>query len=355
MLDTPAVRRYAGEELTIGESLGRDDVVADAMSWIAGVMNADGDVAGAAEVDRRAMARIGGPKTFGLTRAVITLYHLGRVDEALERAREAVEASADTPNPNFRVYALQHLGISLAGVGRYAEALRIFAEMRDVGKRYGVLPMTARGIAMSAGVYMSLGDYARAEAISREARDLARRVAFPPPLVSAGLDLLFVFARSREPGRADAIVDDVAAAASAASGWHGWLWRLRLNEALAELALARSDWHAAIASASECIADSQARTRPKYEALGLVTRARGRQALADVEGARADAARAVELSRALGDPAVSLSALNTLIGIDGSDQLVAEARSCIDRILANVDEAELRDRFLAAQTANLAR
>jgi tetratricopeptide (TPR) repeat protein len=355
MLDTPAVRRYAGEELTIGESLGRDDLAADAMSWIAGVMNADGDVAGAAEVDRKAMARIGGPKTFGLTRAVITLYHLGRVEEALERAREAVEASAGTPNPNFRVYALQHLGISLGANGRYAEALRIFAEMREVGKRYGVLPMTARGISMSAGVYMALGDYARAEAISREARDLARRVAFPPPLVSAGLDLLFVFARTREPGRADAIVDDVAAAASAASGWHGWLWRLRLNEALAELALARGDWNGAIASASECIADSQARTRPKYEVLGLVTRAKGRHALHDVAGARTDAARAVDLARALRDPAVSLSALNTLIGIDGSDQLAAEARSCVDHILANVDDSELRDRFLAAQAASVAR
>ena len=355
MLDVEAVRRYAGEQLTSAEALGRDDLVADAMSWIGGVLNANGDVVGAADMDRKAMARIGGAKTFSLARSVITLYHLGLVDEALERAKEAVESSRTAPDPNFRVYALQHLGISLAGAGRYAEARRAFEELRTIGRQYAVLPMLARGIAMAAGVDIALGDYVRGEATAHEARELARRVSFPPPLVSSSIDLLFVFARTHNPGRADAIVDDVAASVAAASGWHGWLWRLRMSEARAELALARGQWNDAITMASECIDDSRARARRKYEILGLTTRARARHALDQISEAREDASGAVSQARTLGDPVVLLSALNALLAIDGTDALAEEARASVARIVAQLDDPQLRDRFLASELAALAR
>ena len=121
---------------------------------------------------------------------------------------------------------------------------------------------------MSAGIHIGLGDYARGEELANEARELARRIGFPPPFVSAGIDLLTVFARSHDPGRAEALLDDVAQAVVAASGWHGWLWRLRLSQARAELALARGEPQSAIAAATEAIADSKARSRPKYVALG---------------------------------------------------------------------------------------
>ena len=138
MLDVPAVQRYANEALPLAESLGRDDFAADAMSWLAGVLNAEGDVQGAVDMDRRAMSRVGGPKTFGLTRSVIALYHMGLIDEALIRAFQAVESARASQDPNFRVYALQHLAISLSGAGRYEESRRAFEEMRDFGRRHGV-------------------------------------------------------------------------------------------------------------------------------------------------------------------------------------------------------------------------
>ena len=263
LLDVPAVRRYVDEALPLAESLGREDLAADAMSWLSGVLNAEGDVPNAVALDRRAMARIGGPKTFGLTRAVISLYHLGLVDEAVERAFQAVESARASQDPNFRVYTLQHLGISLAGIGRYTEACAAFDELREFGRRHGVLPMLARGIAMWGGTHIALGDYARGEELAQEARELARRISFPPPVVSAGIDLLTVYARSHDPGRAEKLFGDVTRAVEAASGWHGWLWRLRLSQASAELALAREDWQTAISAATEGIADSEARARPK--------------------------------------------------------------------------------------------
>jgi tetratricopeptide (TPR) repeat protein/predicted Ser/Thr protein kinase len=350
MLDSPAVRRYATEALALAESLGRDNLVADAMSWLAGVLNAEGDAPAAAEMDRQAMARVGGPKTFGLTRTVITLYHLGHIDEAIMRANQAIESARASQDPNFRVYALQHLGISLAGAGRYSEARSAFEEMREFGRRHGVLPMLARGIAMFGGIHIALGDYARGEELAREAGELARRISFPPPYVSAGIDLLMIFARSHDPGRADALIDEVGRSVVAASGWHGWLWRLRLNQARAELASERKDWQSAIAAASDCIRDSVERSRPKYVALGLITRASARKATDDRPGAIADATRAVEVAREVGDPAVLLKALHAQVDIEGSDALVNEARQCCDRILSNLDDG-LRETFLRSDLA----
>jgi tetratricopeptide (TPR) repeat protein/predicted Ser/Thr protein kinase len=353
LLDTPAVRRNASEALTLSESLGRDDLAADAMSWLGGALNAEGDVFGAVAMDRQALARAGSPRTFGLARSVITLYHAGLIDEALQSAVPAVEHARASQDPTFRVHALQHLAISLSAAGRYAEALRAFEEMRDFGRRHGVLPMLARGISMSAVVHVALGDYARGEEIANEARELAQRVSFPPAFVSAGIDLLTVLARAHEPGRAEAIFDDVARAVVAGSGWHGWLWRLRLSQARAELALERGDWQAAIAAATDAIADGHARPRPKYEALGLVTRARAKKAIDDVPGAIVDASCGVEIARRFGDPALLLKALAVQIDVDGSDALVSEARACSDRILSQLDDARLRERFLGSELSDV--
>jgi tetratricopeptide (TPR) repeat protein len=299
------------------------------------------------------MGRIGGARTFGLTRGVITLYHLGRMDEALKRATEAVAGARASKDPNFRVFALQHLGISLAGAGRYAEANTVFEEMRDFARRHGVLPMLARGIAMMGGVRASLGDYAGGLELAMEARDLAQRISFPPPVVSAGIDLLTIYARSHDPGRADPMLEGVAKAVVAASGWHGWLWRLRFCQARAELALARGDWQGAIAAATEGITNSEARSRPKYVALGYGTRAQARYRSGDRAEALLDADRGLAVSRGLSDPAVHLKALLCRIEIEGTDDLANEARTCREQILSNLDDTALRDRFLSSELAGV--
>jgi hypothetical protein len=135
----------------------------------------------------------------------------------------------------------------------------------------------------------------------------------------------------------------------AASGWLGWLWRLRMSEARAELALERGQWDQAVTMASECIDDSRARSRPKYEILGLITRARARRALDQIPAAIEDASRAVTLARTLGDPVVLLSALNAQLAIEGTDALAAEARASVARIVGQLDDPQLRDSFLASE------
>src|SRR3954470_10339657 len=64
-----------------------------------------------------------------------------------------------------------------------------------------------------------------------------------------------------------------------ARGWHGWLFRLRLQQAYAKLALARAYWPAAVAFATAALGHSRASGRRKYEASALTTRARAQYAL----------------------------------------------------------------------------
>jgi hypothetical protein len=224
--------------------------------------------------------------------------------------------------------------------------LRVFDEARAFGRRCGALPLLARATSMSVAPLLSLGDLDGATARAFEARELAHRVAFEPPLVSAGIDLLMIFARQQDPGRAATLVNETAQAVQKSSGWHAWKWSMRLSQARAELACARGAWGEAIEAATYVIEQSRSRHRPKYEALGLVTRARAARRL----GARSavkDARAAVDTGRRLADPAV-LDCLIVLLEFEGTDALLDEARRMAQRIVREVSDEALRSAFLTS-------
>jgi hypothetical protein len=142
---------------------------------------------------------------------------------------------------------------------------------------------------MQAGLHLSVFDLVGAEALQREARELAQSLDFAPTIVSAGIDLLLTFARRHDPGSGETLLRETTVAAATTPGWHEWLWRLRLCQVRAELALARGTFDTAVVEASEGIEQSRARRRPKYEALGLITRAHALNALGRTREAIDDA------------------------------------------------------------------
>jgi tetratricopeptide (TPR) repeat protein len=298
-------------------------------------------------MDHEALARAGGIRSFGLARTPLTLYWAGLADEAIQHGLQAVETARAAEDPSFLLYALQHLGLSLSGAGRFDEALRVFDEARAFGRRCGALPLLARATSMSVAPLLSLGDLNGAMARAFDARELAHRVAFEPPLVSAGIDLLMIFARQHDPGRAETLLDETTEAVQKASGWHAWKWKMRLSQARAELACAGGAWDEAVQSATYVIDQSRCRHRPKYEALGLLTRARAARRL----GARSsvkDARAAVDASRRLADPAVLLDCLIALLEIEGTDALLEEARRTAQKIVRAVSDETLRSAFLTS-------
>src|SRR5439155_3406123 len=240
-----------------------------------------------------------------------------------------------------RMWALPHLGLALAGSGRYGEAISIFDEARRFGQEYGIWPLLARSISMSAGMHLDLFDYAENERISEEARELARSY-FAPTVVSAGIDLLLSFARRGEVRRAEERVNEVEVALENAAGWHGWLWKLRLAEARAEIALARGEWEAALHWAGETIEQTRAIGRVKYEVIALGTRAQALAGLGRDKDGTVDLMAALKLARRVSDPALLLRVSSLLLGIDGDDALAAEARATVERISAALPDGAMR-------------
>ena len=112
---------------------------------------------------------------------------------------------------------------------------------------------------MCAGFHLNMFDSEGAEALACEARELGRSAGFAPSIVSSGIDLLLIFARRHDVAPAEALLAETVAAVATTPGWHEWLWRLRLCQARAELALARGAYADAVAEASEGIRQSHTR------------------------------------------------------------------------------------------------
>jgi tetratricopeptide (TPR) repeat protein len=278
----------------------------------------------------------------------------GELAEAVERGREAVEVARHGSDTANMMFALPHFGHALAALGRYGEAEQVFAEARRFGREWGVGPLLARAIAVSAGHHLDVFDFRGNEAVAEEARELARSFDFPPTLVSGGIDLLLNFARRHEIDRAERLLAEVTVVVEKAAGWHGWIWRLRLAEAVAELALARGHFEDAVRRATEAIEQNHAK-KIKYEAAGLGTRAKALHALGHTREAIADLQRAVQLVRPTGDPAMFLRAAAELLVVDGNDALAVETSTVADRISRALPNADMRQRFESSAPVRLVR
>lgn len=356
-MDTPSTRRQTAELIELADRFSRQDLLVRALSQMAECDAADGEVESALnrfdEVIERARNLRHPDLVFVLQHSGLNLYWCGRTEESLERTLAAVELSRDLNDLTNLMSALAHLGLVLVARGRYAEAANAFAEAQEVGRKYQIGTLLARSTAMSAGLRMEIFDYAGAEAIQEESREMARSLGFMPPQVSAGIDLLLNFARRGEPGRAEKMMDEVAEAVAKGSGWHAWLWKLRFAEARAELALARGEWEEAVRWASEAEKLSREKQRTKYVVAALGTRGRALAAMGRTKEGIADLHNAVELARPTGDPAMFLKTVAALVPLDGDDVLAAEARATAERIMAALPDDEMRLRFEAAEPVRL--
>jgi DNA-binding winged helix-turn-helix (wHTH) protein/tetratricopeptide (TPR) repeat protein len=349
LLDVRPVEQYATEALQLAERLQRSDLAANATAWLARCRQANGDLVAAIDMDRRVLSMAPGVVTAAHTMGPLSLYLAGRSTEALPLAFLAADSARSSLDTTFIMYSLTHLGLNLAAVGRYAEALNLFQEARTFGRTYGAIPMLARATAMEAGIHLALFDFEGAEALQSEACELARDVGFVPPIVSAGIDSLLTFARIHEPDRAEQLLEETTAAAAKTAGWHEWLWHLRLTQAKAELALARDSVDEAIATATDSIELSRARGRPKYETLGLITKARGLHALSRTRDAIAHARAALSVADRMGDPAILLLALDALMEFDGTDQLATQACTLTASIGASLPNEVMRRCFAESE------
>jgi tetratricopeptide (TPR) repeat protein len=345
LLDNAAVNRYAAEALDLAGKVNRNDLAADAMGWLGRSLQANGDLAAAIDMDNQAFA-LGTPRRgIALMHGPLTLYLAGQLLEAAQQAKRAADAARAGRDTELTMYALSHYGLSLGAIGKYRDAARTFAEAREFGRKYGILPPLARAISMSGGFHVSVFDLDGAESIHTEARELARSLNFMPTIVSSGIDLLFVHLRRMDLARAQALLPEVEGQVAGTPGWHEWLWKGRLKQVRAELALAGGNASAAFEHAQGAIEYWRGNGRIKYEALGHVTAARALRALGRTREAIAHARDALAVARPSADPALVLWTLNALLALDGDDALADEARTVSAAIRFELPDESMQRRF----------
>jgi tetratricopeptide (TPR) repeat protein len=351
--DIPSLRRYATDAMALARTINRDDLVAGALGALTLAQSSDGDLEAVIDLSTQALARAGdqplGAVSFGVAIRGLNFYWLGRFDEALANARQSAEVARKKNDTLFIAYTLPHVGLPLAAKGEYVAAQQVFDEARQFSREHEIWPMLARVIAMEAGFHLDVFDYAGHASIAEEARELGRSANLLNPFVSASLDLLFNYIRCGEIGRAEQVVHEVAASVEQAAGSHGWVWRLRLAEARAELALVRGDAAAAVQLAEIAIAQSQARGRIKYQVFGLETWARALAMLNRKHDAIAKAQVAVDLARSVRSPALLLRISVAQLELAGNDTLLAEAQAAAHQIATALPNESMRQVFEAAE------
>ncbi|HEX6510635.1 MAG TPA: adenylate/guanylate cyclase domain-containing protein [Chloroflexota bacterium] len=347
-------RPVAEEAVELADRAGRLDLVAGAMTQLATDAAGQGDpLAGielfreASERARQAPSPLRGLTLQGTMLHSVVLYWAGKNDDAIRVADDAVREMQDENESVARMVVLPHLGLAQAAIGRYGDALRTFEEARRFGREYEIWGPLARAISMSAGFHLELFDLVGHRELAEEARELGRS-RFPPTLAFTGVDLLLNAARAGEPGRVEGLVDEVAQQVEQATAWHLWLSRIRLNQARAELALARGEHEVALTYAAEAIERSRETSRVKYEALALETQAAALQHLGRTKEAIASLRTAVERAVSLNDPAVLVRVGAPLLALDGDTDLAATARGAVDRILTGLTDEGLRRKFETA-------
>lgn len=336
-------RQFVSEALGVAQKAQRNDLAVAALVKQGFVETNDGNLKEAVSIYERAIAG-GGNAHYDLGR---TLYWHGRYNDALPHLRQAVKLAQN--DEIGQIFPLQDLGLVLVAIGQYAEAVEVYEEARRLSRKHEVWPLLARTVANLAGFHLEVFDFTRSEALSEEARELARSADFVLAEVSAGIDLLFNFARRNEPERAGKLLTEVAVAVEKAGGSHGWLWRLRLAQAQAELAVARKEWNEALRLTEISITDSHDRGRVKYEILGLKTRGQTLAELGRITEAISVLRNALMLVRPTGDPVLFAQVVAVLLSCDDDKVLAQEAYSTIQRVSTALPGEEMRQTFEAAE------
>ncbi|HET6281388.1 MAG TPA: adenylate/guanylate cyclase domain-containing protein [Polyangia bacterium] len=348
-------RQHADVALGVADAAGRQDLAVGAMYQIATTEAGQGNVLEGVRLFRAAEERarahdlkLRDATLEGSILNTIVLYWAAQHPEGIDRSQQAIARAREVKDTMSTMLGLPHLGLSLAAVGRYGEAIEVFEEGRKFGREYEVWAPLARATSMAGGLHLELHDYQRHRELAEEARELGRS-RFPPVMGFTGVDLILNHARRGDAGAGQAIVGEVSEQVEKATAWHRWLSHMRLSVARAELALTSGDTQGALEHARHGLELARKASRPKYEALALHAHAAALHRLGRTREAIADLEAAVSVARKNGDPALLVRILGALLPLAGTDELAAEARRTVEAIAAALPDAGMRQRFLGAE------
>jgi class 3 adenylate cyclase/tetratricopeptide (TPR) repeat protein len=262
-------------------------------------------------------------------------YWTGRYQRGTELAHAARELGGEVHSAEALLRGGGMEALSLTGLGRHEEALRVWDEMFELARELGRSPHVL--LNYSSIAFRELYELQEARRRSEEALELAPATGFSMPRRFARSDLLLTHLLEGDVGRAQVEWPALWEDAQTATGWTRWLIYGRLAVARAEIALRVENAEAAVEWASKAVDITRSTRRAKYEV----------------------AARAIlgEALGALGRHAEALSELTT--AVTTADRLIGpparwQARSALGRTLYAVGDDDGAARAFA-EAADLIR
>jgi ATP/maltotriose-dependent transcriptional regulator MalT len=200
---------------------------------------------------------------------------------------------------------------------------------------------------------MTLYDWKRAEALAEEARSLARPVKSIVTIVSEGLDLMRIYIQRGDLDQAAVMISEIKDNIALGGKTHEEIWLTRLATAQAELAFARKDFEETLLFAGRAFDQAVAIGRPKYESLALSLRGRALASLGRMPEGLINLRKAIDLSRAVGDPSMLLNAAVSYLEVEADAAIAAEARRAVERMLTGLSDPRRRAIFQASEAVRL--
>jgi class 3 adenylate cyclase/tetratricopeptide (TPR) repeat protein len=230
-----------------------------------------------------------------------TYYWIGRYERSRELAQLSKEtAGADPHSAEFLLRGAGMVGVSLAGQGRYEEALAVGDAAIATAVALGRPPnATTNYSTLTLREIFSL-DEARERSESVVAR--LGPSDFNMPWMNARADLLGALLLLGDLGRVEKDLPDTLDEAQSIKGWERWLISGRLLSYRAEFELERGRHDDAAMWARRMVESARGVRRRKYEAIGLTLLGRALTAQGLADGAVVELRSAVEIADELGSP-----------------------------------------------------
>jgi class 3 adenylate cyclase/tetratricopeptide (TPR) repeat protein len=279
------------------------------------------------------------------------LYWSGRYQEAYELSMEAKSMGGLTANSaEFVLRGAGMTGLTLAGLGRYEEALEASESAIAAAERLG----------RPANVVINYSTLIFREIFAlEEARERSRTVAdrlgpsdFNMPWMNARADLIASELLLGELGTVERLWPSAWDDAQEVKAWEHWLVSGRLAVARAQLDLAAGDLDEAVTWSRRALEMAASGGRPKYEAIALTTLGQALTQQGLGEEAIGELHRAVDIADQLGSPLIrwetraALAAAERAAGADPEPRQ-AEAIAIIGDVASSLSP-ERAEAYLAA-------
>ncbi|MEA2579452.1 MAG: hypothetical protein QOE83_344 [Actinomycetota bacterium] len=363
--DTEATMETATRALAMAEASEDPTARPAALALLSaahGMRGDEGDLARAIDLGTQAIdAWV--PDTHSLE--LSELYHLqadhwywaGRYDRALELTHlESEAAGVDPHSAEFLLRGAGMEGLTLAGLGRYEEALRAVETAISVARSMGRPTDVVTNY--STGPLRDIFALDEAHARSSEIAERRGPSSFNMPWINARADVIAADLLRGEYGRVETAFPQTWEDALGSLAWERWLVSGRLCSIRAELALATGHADDALTWARRARDMARVATRTKYEVIATMTIGSALSASGLAEEAVAELRTAVSAADALGSPlyrwqarAALAVSLRPLQGADAADTIAAEAAAILRDVIAGLSPERSAGYAAAPQVA----